>query len=361
LKKLDRYRLFLFSTLLLALFIPALLSGCTNAPQPVYAGETENDLPHGRGTKTYPDGTVYEGEFHQGYRHGEGTWLHSSGIAYSGQWHQDRYHNRGILTIPGHYTYDGQWEHGVKHGFGIQSWNDGRYYEGHWEDGLIQGEGIMHYPDGSAFQGYWAGGRPHGPGAIYDPDGEVKTGTWEYGELVPIPVESLLLNTKELTLNQNEESRQLLTFSLPSTATAPEITWSSADPEIATVEDGLVIPQTPGETVITASAAAEGIEAQCHVTVTPPPVAVTGVRIDRLSLNLRTNHDPVRLEAIIEPEEATNKAVTWRSENPEIASVNQGGLVTPLEVGETEIIVETADGGFSGSCRVTVRRPLFED
>ena len=359
-KKLQLPCVFLPVALLITLSVLILLSGCTKAPQPVYTGETENDLPHGRGTKTYPDGTVYEGVFHQGQRHGKGTWLHSSGIAYSGQWHQDRYHGRGILTIPGLYTYDGQWKEGSKDGFGIQSWNDGRYYEGHWEDGLIQGEGIMHYPDGSVYQGQWAGGRPHGSGVIHGPDGEIKTGTWEYGELVPIPVETLTMNTEELNININEEGYQLQAFPLPTDATDPEISWTSTNPEIATVEGGLVIPQAPGETIITAVASDE-IEAQCTVTITPPQVAVTGVRIDRLALNLRTNQNPVRLEAIIEPEEATNKAVTWRSEHPEIASVSQGGIVTPHEVGETEIIVETEDGSYAASCRVTVRQSLFED
>lgn len=362
-KKLHQTRLLLLSALLLTLALSSLVAGCTTTTNPAYAGEKEDGLPHGSGTKTYPDGTVYEGEFHQGIRQGEGTWMHSSGIAYSGQWHQDRYHGRGILTIPGLYTYDGQWAEGIKEGFGIQSWNDGRYYEGHWNEGLIHGEGIMHYPDGSIYQGQWKSGRPHGSGIMHSPEGEIKTGTWEHGEFVHVPVEAIALNTEKLTINLNDPAHQLQVFLLPTDATdatEQEITWASADPDVATVEDGLVIPQTPGETIITAATSDE-IEAQCVVTVTPPPVAVIGVRLDRLSLNLRTNSDPVRLQASIEPENATNQAITWSSEHPDIASVSQDGIVTPNEVGETEIIVETEDGGFTDTCRVIVRQALFED
>lgn len=360
-KKVHLTHILLSFTLIIALLMSALLSGCISTTRPAYAGEKEAGLPHGLGTKTYPDGTFYEGEFHQGQRQGEGIWKHSSGITYSGQWHNDRYHGRGILTIPGLYTYDGKWEEGVKDGFGIQSWNDGRYYEGLWQEGLIQGEGIMHFPDGSVYQGDWDSGRPHGSGIMHDPEGKVKTGNWEHGEFIYIPVETIVLNTEELILNINDPGYRLLAFPLPTDATNQKITWSSADPEIATVEDGLIIPQAPGETVITAAAISEETETECLVTITPPPVAVTGVSLDRFFVILRINDDPHRLEAFIEPEEATNQNLIWRSENPEIASVSPTGLITAHQVGETEIIVETEDGGYTDSCRVTVRESIFNN
>lgn len=359
-KKLQLPCLFLPAALLITFSVLILLSGCTTE-QAAYAGEKKEGLPHGFGTKTCSYGTLYEGEFDQGQRHGKGIWRHSSGIIYSGQWQQDRYHGRGILTIPGLYTFDGQWEEGSKGGFGIQSWNDGRYYEGQWKEGLIHGEGIMHYPDGSIYQGEWKNGRLHGRGIMHSPEGKIITGNWEYGEFTRIPVESLALSEDELTLNINDSPHQLLAFPLPTDATDHEVTWSSADPEIATIENGFVVPQAPGETVISATAADEEVTVECRVTIKPPPVAVTGVSIDRLFLSLRTSDDPYRLGVIIEPEEATNKAVIWHSENPEIAAVSPTGIVTPFEVGETEISATTVDGGFTDTCRVTVRESLFEN
>ena len=61
-----------------------------------------------------------------------------------------------------------------------------------------------------------------------------------------------------------------------------------------------------------------------------------------------------QLTAVIAPANATDKEVEWDSEDPAVAAVDQNGLVSAVAVGETEIIVTTLDGGFTGSCHVTV-------
>jgi len=50
----------------------------------------------------------------------------------------------------------------------------------------------------------------------------------------------------------------------------------------------------------------------------------------------------------------TNKAVTWTSSNPEIASVDENGVVTPHKVGETLITVKTQDMNRKALCTVVV-------
>jgi hypothetical protein len=59
------------------------------------------------------------------------------------------------------------------------------------------------------------------------------------------------------------------------------------------------------------------------------------------------------LTATISPSNASNKWVTWSSDNPEIATVS-GGTVTALAVGTTVIRATAADGGFTAACTVTV-------
>ena len=39
-----------------------------------YEGEYQNDLKHGRGKYTYPNGDVYDGEWSEGKRHGKGMY-----------------------------------------------------------------------------------------------------------------------------------------------------------------------------------------------------------------------------------------------------------------------------------------------
>jgi altronate dehydratase len=60
------------------------------------------------------------------------------------------------------------------------------------------------------------------------------------------------------------------------------------------------------------------------------------------------------LFAIVEPDNATNKNVTWSSTNTAIASVATDGVVTAVSAGEALIYVATKDGGHQAMCTVTV-------
>lgn len=84
-------------------------------------------------------------------------------------------------------------------------------------------------------------------------------------------------------------------------------------------------------------------------------VAVTGVTIkDKADFTLDLNGDTTKtLEAIVAPEDATNKAVTWTSSKEDVATVVDG-KVTAVAKGETVITVTTDDGKFTDSVNVTV-------
>lgn len=70
-----------------------------------------------------------------------------------------------------------------------------------------------------------------------------------------------------------------------------------------------------------------------------------------LYLNVSETH---MLEHVLLPGDATNRAVTWISANPSIASVDADGLVTAAGKGETSISIFSADGGFVARCGVIV-------
>ena len=89
------------------------------------------------------------------------------------------------------------------------------------------------------------------------------------------------------------------------------------------------------------------------VTVTAAPVAVTGVTIDEtLSVNIGQTKTP---SYTVAPAEATNKTVSFTSDNPAVATVNATtGAVTGVSKGTAVITVKTADGNFTDTCTVTV-------
>lgn len=89
---------------------------------------------------------------------------------------------------------------------------------------------------------------------------------------------------------------------------------------------------------------------------TAPVVSVIGVNLDKSTCNLNVNGS-IQLNASVYPENATDKAVTWSSDDPAIASVSQNGLVTGLKVGTTNIIVTTEDGEKNSVCKIHVKGP----
>ena len=89
------------------------------------------------------------------------------------------------------------------------------------------------------------------------------------------------------------------------------------------------------------------------VNVTAAPVAVTGVTIDEtLSVNIGQTKTP---SFTVAPAEATNKTVSFTSDNPAVATVNATtGAVTGVSKGTATITVKTVDGNFTDTCTVTV-------
>ena len=85
--------------------------------------------------------------------------------------------------------------------------------------------------------------------------------------------------------------------------------------------------------------------------------AVTGVILNKSSISL-VEGSTETLSAIVAPENATNKAVTWTSSNDGIVTVNQEGRVTAIKEGMATITVTTADGNKTGTCVVNVTELL---
>lgn len=82
-------------------------------------------------------------------------------------------------------------------------------------------------------------------------------------------------------------------------------------------------------------------------------VAVTGVTLSHSELTVDRNAT-AQLTAAVEPANATNQKVTWRSGAPAVAQVDRSGLVTGIAEGTALITATTDDGAFMAKCTVTV-------
>ena len=90
-----------------------------------------------------------------------------------------------------------------------------------------------------------------------------------------------------------------------------------------------------------------------YPTPDPQPINVTGVKLNANNLKIKVNEN-ARLTAIIEPQNADNKNLSWSSSDSRIVDVDGSGEITGLAEGTAIITVTTEDGGKTATCEVTV-------
>lgn len=78
-----------------------------------------------------------------------------------------------------------------------------------------------------------------------------------------------------------------------------------------------------------------------------------GIALDETSITLAPGAKRT-LNAVISPEDADEKTVTWASLKPEVAAVSNKGVVTAVAVGTTTITATLEDTGHMAICSVTV-------
>lgn len=182
------------------------------------------------------------------------------------------------------------------------------------------------------------------------------------GELPePIAVNGVELDLHELSL-EVEQTATLTATVTPSDADDKSVVWTSGNEAVATVVEGVVTAVAEGEAAIIVTTVDGNFTDTCFVTVSlpvPPVVHVTGVTLnfdsiyfDMGCIGSHSKDEP--LVATVLPKDATDKSVTWDNSNPTVATLDDNGIVTCLNVGETTITVTTTDGGFTAACVVTV-------
>ena len=155
-------------------------------------------------------------------------------------------------------------------------------------------------------------------------------------------------NTRTIQVKKTVQLKATVT---PSNANQ-EVTWSSSDSKIATVDEkGLVTGVKAGTVDITATSKENSsLKATCKVTVENIPVS--SVELDKTSLTL-TEGDTYTLKATVKPDDAFEKTPTWSSSNTSVATVSDKGVVTAVKAGTATITAKC--GGKSATCEVTVQ------
>jgi uncharacterized protein YjdB len=144
----------------------------------------------------------------------------------------------------------------------------------------------------------------------------------------------------------------------PTNATNRLVTWTTSNSTIATVDiNGVVTAKATGTATITVTSASDATKkATVTVTVTASKISVTTIAIQPTSLTIgvTSGNNQAQLLALVAPTNATNKALSWKSDNTAIATVDSTGLVTGRIGGTAHITATAIDGSKTTSAPVTV-------
>ncbi len=166
---------------------------------------------------------------------------------------------------------------------------------------------------------------------------------------VVVPVEGITISQSECTLAVGNDLK-LETAINPANATNKKVLWDSSNESVCTVKDGIITAIAKGISIITATTEEGKFRANCTVTVVQP---VTNITLDHNTFELHGIGASGKLTATVEPEDASNKDVTWKSSNESVCVVSNGTIIA-VGYGEAVIIATSVDGGHMAICSVKV-------
>jgi len=177
-------------------------------------------------------------------------------------------------------------------------------------------------------------------------------------------------------LKQNGTARLSVTY-IPENATDKTVTWKSSNPSIVTVDtNGNVKGVSPGTATITVISNDGSHVATSKITVTAnnttkkvenndvtttknqnttnnTNIKLISISLNKTTLSLNVNEEQT-LSVIYNPNNATDKEVTWKSNNPEIVTVNNLGKIKAISPGTAIVTVTSNDGKYEAKCNITV-------
>lgn len=166
-----------------------------------------------------------------------------------------------------------------------------------------------------------------------------------------IPVTSISLNKSKTTIYV-KGTEQITPSYTPSNATYKTVSYYSSDPSVVTVDsNGLITGIKEGSAVITVRTNQDNISVNMNVTVIRN--VAKNVKLTETSVTISKN-DTYALGATVTPANASDKTVTYVSDDQTIATVDKTGIIKGIKPGTTTITVTPNGGGSSSTCLVTV-------
>ena len=162
----------------------------------------------------------------------------------------------------------------------------------------------------------------------------------ESGHSAPVDVKAINVNHTSTISLVKAGTKQLDVKVLPVNASDKKLTFSSSADNIASVDEaGVITGKEVGNAVITVKAA-NGVQRIVNVTVTPEPVPVTGIIFEEAVPASLFIDETYTIKAKAQPDDATNKELSYSTDNDKV-SVSNDGMVTAQSEGVVTISIKS--------------------
>jgi uncharacterized protein YjdB len=147
------------------------------------------------------------------------------------------------------------------------------------------------------------------------------------------------------------ETLELVATITPANASDKEVTWTSDDPSICTVnEEGEIKGIKGGATLIKCVSEDGDLMAYAMITVIEKVTTITLPETAEVGVGKK-----LKLNAVVSGNTATNKKLKWKSSKTSVCKVSKSGTITGVKAGKARIWAKATDGsGVKASCVVRV-------
>ncbi len=177
-------------------------------------------------------------------------------------------------------------------------------------------------------------------------------------ELPEIEVEEIKVSLNNPIIQKNEISKLNIEI-YPKEAEDQRVEYISSNEKIVKVDsNGNLYGVSSGKATIIVRAISNGVQASIDIEVYSK---VTGIEVNVEAITLQEGGQ-YQILANIEPDDANNKVVQYVSENMNVATVNDAGIITGIQTGNTNIqVFSEEDEDINQSIQVQVIEKIAEE
>lgn len=174
-------------------------------------------------------------------------------------------------------------------------------------------------------------------------------------ELPSVQIEKIDVSIDNKTIQKGERKKLQVAIS-PQEASNHKVIYTSSNPSVATVDDkGNIQAIRSGTTTITVKAEENSVQSQIELNVYSK---VTNILLDQKEIYMQLD-DVFEINATIEPEDANEKGILYRSSNTKVATIDEKGFITAKEEGQTTITALSKENErIKQECQLTVVRKM---